>query len=220
MSIRVVLADDHRIVCQGLAALLAREPGLQVLGQASDGAELLRLCTELRPDIAITDVSMPSLNGIEATHRIRAQVPSVKVLCLSVHDEKQLVAGVLDAGACGDLLKDCVSEELVRAVRAVMADQIYLSPAIARVVVDDYRDKRQAWHGSAFSHLTPREREIARLLAEGHSTKEIAAQLGVSLKTVGTHREHVMQKLRIQSIAELTHYAIREGLTSLGGARS
>jgi len=220
MSIRIVLADDHRIVCQGLAALLVREPGLQVLGQAADGLELLRLCSELRPDIAITDVSMPSLNGIEATHRIRAQVPSVKVLCLSVHDEKQLVAAVIEAGASGYLLKDCASEELVRAVRAVMDEQIYLSPAIARVVVEDYRDKRQASQGSAFSQLTAREREIAQLLAEGHSTKQIAARLGVSLKTVGTHREHVMQKLQIHSVAQLTHYAIREGLTSLGWARS
>jgi len=220
MSIRIVLADDHRIVCQGLAALLGREPGLQVLGQATDGIELLNLCNELRPDIAITDVSMPSLNGIEATHRIRAQVPSVKVLCLSVHDETQLVAAVLDAGASGYLLKDCVSEELVRAVRAVMAEQIYLSPAITRVVVEDYRDKRQASQGSVFSQLTAREREIAQLLAEGHSTKQIAARLGVSLKTVGTHREHVMQKLQIHSVAQLTHYAIREGLTSLGRARS
>ncbi len=217
MKIRLLLAEDHHIVREGLAALLTREPDIDLVGQASDGAELLRLTRELHPDLVITDLSMPGLNGMEAMRRIHIEVPSVKILCLSVHDEKQLVAAVIDAGAAGYLLKDCAFTELVRAVRAAMAGQVYLSPAIAGIVVEGYRAKRAGAVESAFSRLTGKEREIVQLLAEGHSTKEIAARLSVSSKTVGTHREHIMGKLQLHSIAQLTRYAIREGLTSLEG---
>lgn len=215
MGIRLLLADDHRIVREGIAALLAREPDIELVGQANDGVEVLNLARELRPDLVIIDISMPGLNGMEAMRRIFTEAPNVRVLCLSVHDEKQLVAAVIDAGASGYLLKDCAFEELVRAVRAVMAGQVYLSPAIASIVVEGYRAKRADTGASAFSQLTPKEREIVQLLAEGHSTKEIAMRLSVSAKTVGTHREHIMDKLQLHSIAQLTRYAIREGLTSL-----
>jgi len=142
-------------------------------------------------------------------------VSGAKVLCLSVHDEQKLVTAVIEAGASGYLLKDCAFEELVRAVRAVVGDLIYLSPGIARVVVQDYRARAAGARVGAFSQLTPKEREIAQLLAEGVPAKQIAARLAISLKTVGTHREHIMLKLKIHSIAQLTRYAIREGLTSL-----
>jgi DNA-binding NarL/FixJ family response regulator len=217
MSIRLLLAEDHRIVREGLAALLLREPDMDLVGEAADGTELLKLARELRPDLVITDLSMPGLNGMEAMRRILAEVANVKILCLSVHDEKQLVAAVIDAGAAGYLLKDCAFAELVRAVRAAVAGQVYLSPAIAGIVVEGYRAKRADAVESAFSQLTAKEREIVQLLAEGHSTKEIAARLSVSSKTVGTHREHIMGKLQLHSIAQLTRYAIREGLTSLDG---
>jgi DNA-binding NarL/FixJ family response regulator len=217
MSIRLLLAEDHRIVREGLAALLLREPDMDLVGEAADGAELLKLARELHPDLVITDLSMPGLNGMEAMRRILAEVADVKILCLSVHDERPLVAAVIDAGAAGYLLKDCAFTELVRAVRAAVAGQVYLSPAIAGIVVEGYRAKRADAVESAFSQLTAKEREIVQLLAEGHSTKEIAARLSVSSKTVGTHREHIMGKLQLHSIAQLTRYAIREGLTSLDG---
>jgi len=219
MGIRLLLADDHRILREGIAALLARESDFELVGQANDGVEVLKLARELHPDLVIIDLAMPALNGMEAMRRVLIEAPNMKILCLSVHDEKQLVAAVIDAGASGYLLKDCAFEELVRAVRAVMAGQVYLSPAIASIVVEGYRAKRADAGESAFSQLTAREREIVQLLAEGHSTKDIAARLSVSSKTVGTHREHIMGKLQLHSIAQLTRYAIREGLTSLETSR-
>jgi DNA-binding NarL/FixJ family response regulator len=219
MSIRLLLADDHRLVREGIAARLAREPDLELVGQAAIGREALRHARELRPDLLITDLSMPELNGMEAMRSILSDLPEMKVLCLSVHDQRQLVAAVIDAGAAGYLLKDCACEELVRAVRAAMAGQFYLSPAIASIVVEGYRAQRREAGEASASQLTAKEREIVQLLAEGYSTKEIAARLNVSAKTVGTHREHIMSKLRLGSIAELTRYAIREGLTSLETSR-
>ena len=215
MTIRVVLADDHRIMREGLASLLEREPDIQTVGQAADGAEAVRLTLSLSPDLVITDVSMPKLNGIEAIRRILAKAPQTKAMCLSVHDDPERVAAVIDAGARGYLLKDCAFEQLVQAVRVVMEDKFYLSPEIASVVVAGFRGKRAPAQASAFSRLTTREREVVQLVAEGHPTREIARRLNVSLKTVGAHREHVMTKLQIHSIAELTRYAIREGITSL-----
>ena len=215
MTIRVVLADDHQIVCEGLAALLGRKPDLQVVGQVQSGPEAVSVARERRPDVVVMDLSMPGLNGIEATRRIRRGAPATKVVCLSVHVDKRLVCAMLDAGASGYVCKDCAFEELVTAVRTVAAGQVYLSPAVASLVLDEYRAGRAAGHASGLRGLTDREREIVQLLAEGHSTKEIAARLHVSLKTVATHREHVMRKLQVRSIAELTKYAIREGLTEL-----
>ena len=158
MGIRLLLADDHRIVREGIAALLAREPDVELVGQANDGVEVLKLARELHPDLLITDLSMPRLNGMEAMRRILTEAPNVRILCLAVHDEEQLVAAVIDAGASGYLLKDCAFEELVRAVRAVMAGQVYLSPAIAGIVVEGYRAKRANAGESAFSQLGRRGR--------------------------------------------------------------
>jgi DNA-binding NarL/FixJ family response regulator len=215
MTIRVVLADDHQIVREGLASLLKTETDIQIVGQAADGAEAVRLSISKAPDLLITDLSMPKLNGIEAILRIKTRAPDTKVLCLSVHQDPERVTAVIDAGASGYLLKDCAFEELVRAVRVVVDDKVYLSPDIAGIVVTGFRGKRSDWQESASSRLTTREREVVQLLAEGRPTREIAERLNVSIKTVGAHREHVMAKLQIHSIAELTHFAIHEGITSL-----
>ena len=212
MLIRVVLADDHQLVRQGLAGLLKGQSDLQLIGEASDGLATVALARELRPDVVVMDVRMPRLGGIDATERIVAEDPSAKVLGLSGHDEPKLVAAMINAGAAGYVLKDCAFDELAIALRATMANQTYLSPAIAGVVVDGFRANRSSAPLSAFSRLTTREREVAELLAQGCSTKQIADRLGVSAKTVGTHREHLMAKLQVRSIAELTRQAISEGL--------
>ncbi len=215
MTIRIVLADDHRIMRDGLAALLKREQGFELVGEAHDGLGAIRLARELAPDVLVTDLAMPGMNGIEAIRRVRAEAPTVQVLCLSVHDEDRMVLAGIDAGAAGYVLKDSSFEELSQAIRKVMARQIYLSPSLVGVFVEGYRTRGAAVAGGAFSQLTAREREIVQLFSEGHSTSQIAEQLHLSAKTVATHRENVLHKLHIESIAELTRYAIREGLSSL-----
>jgi DNA-binding NarL/FixJ family response regulator len=215
MSIRIVLADDHRIMRDGLSALLRLDPEFDVVGQAQDGQGVVRLACDLLPDVVVTDLSMPGLNGIEAIRRIRDQAPSVRVLCLSVHDEDRMVLAGIDAGASGYVLKDTSYTELAQAIRKVMARQVYLSPALVGLFVEGYRSRGAAVAGSAFTQLTPREREIAQLFSEGHSTQQIADLLHVSAKTVATHRENILHKLQITGIAELTRYALREGLSSL-----
>jgi len=214
MSIRIVLADDHRIVRDGLAALLARAPEFEVVGQAEDGLDAVKRVRELQPDVLVTDISMPGLNGIEAIRRIRAEHPQVKTLCLSMHDDSRMVMGMIDAGAAGYVLKGCCVDELGLAIRKVMAGQIYLSADLVGVVVHEAR-KRTGEPAQAAAVLTPREREMVQLLSEGHSTAQIAERLHVSAKTVSTHRENILHKLNMRSIAELTRYAIREGLSSL-----
>lgn len=215
MSVRVILADDHRIMRQGLRALLESEHDIEVVNEADNGRRTVQLAREMRPDVIVMDLTMPDLNGIEATRQIVADDPGIKVLALSMHSDKRFVAGVLGAGASGYLLKDCALEELVRAIRVVVAGQVYLSPGIAGVMVEGYVREATADELPMFSALTPREREVLQLIAEGKTTKEIASVLTVSVKTVETHRQQIMNKLDIHSVAELTKYAIREGLTSL-----
>ncbi len=215
MTIRVALADDHRVVREGLSALLGREKDMQVVGTACDGLEAVRLARELQPDVMVTDVSMPGLNGVDAIRRIRVEEPGVRLLCLSMHDDSRMVLAVLNAGASGYLLKDSSADELAGAIRKVMAQKIYLSPELVTVVVDEMRSQQTRPPGQPADTLTPRERELVQLVSEGYSTSDIAERLHVSVKTVATHREHVMQKLHLSSVAELTRYALREGLTSL-----
>ena len=214
MKRRIILVDDHQLLRAGLRTLLSKERDLEIVAEASDGREAVKLVTKHSPDVVIMDIGMPNLNGIEATRQIREIAPRTRVVALSMHSGAQFVSRMLEAGASAYLLKDSAHEELLHAVRAVTAGQVYLSPAITGVVVDDY--VRRAGTATAGPVLTPREREVAQLLAEGRSTKEIAGRLFLSVKTIETHRQHIMEKLNISSIAELTKYAIREGLTELG----
>jgi DNA-binding NarL/FixJ family response regulator len=215
MSIRVVLVEDHRIVRDGLRALLDGEAGMDVVAEAGDGRSAVRVIKEMQPQVVVMDVVLPDLNGIEATRKIIAEVPGTRVVALSMYSDKRFVTEMLRAGAHGYLLKDCAFDELARAIRAVAGGRSYLGSGVADVVVEDYVQHMEACEKSAFSVLTPREREVLQLLAEGKSTKEIAADLHVSPKTVETHRQQTMKKLGMKSVAELTKYAIREGLTSL-----
>ena len=215
MSITILLADDHQIMRDGLRALLEQQPGITVVAEANTGRLALQLAQETRPDVVIMDISMPELNGIDATRQLTAKLPALKVLILSMHADKGFVTGAFQAGAAGFLLKDCTTEELIRAVHTVVAHQIYLSPRIAGVVMQDYVHRYPPCETSAVSRLTGKEREVLQLMAEGWSTKGIAARLYVSVKTVETHRSQIMAKLGLHSIAELTKYAIRAGLTSL-----
>ena len=217
MSIRVLLADDHRIVREGLRALLEAQPNVEVVAEAEDGRMAVKLAEEMQPDVVIMDVGMPGLNGMEATRQILDRSPTIKVLALSMHSDRRFVLQMLSAGASGYLLKDCAFEELSRALPYMLSDQIYLSPRVAGVVVKDYMDHILKGAPATISSviLSTREREIIQLIAEGKSTREIALDLNVSTKTVETHRRRVMEKLDVRSIAELTKYAVREGLTSL-----
>lgn len=216
MPTRILLADDHQIVREGLKALLETQEGLQVIGQASSGREATELARELQPDVVVMDVGMPDLNGIEATRRILSELPGTRVVALSMHSDRRFLQEMLKAGAVAYLLKDSAFEELALAVRAVASGRVYLSPQIANVVVDGYlgRSIGEA-NPSAFAVLTSREREVLQLIAEGKTTKQIGAALHVSVKTVETHRRQIMEKLDLRSVAELTKYAIREGLASI-----
>ncbi|MFH1569802.1 MAG: response regulator transcription factor [Gemmatimonadota bacterium] len=215
MSIRILLADDHRILRDGLRSLLEQQPDMEVVAQAEDGRAAVYLVQEHRPDVAIMDIGMPELNGMEATRQILDRVPQVRVIALSIHADRWYVSGMFLAGASGYLLKNCAFEELVRAVRAVMAGQRYLSPAVTDVVVEDFVRYAGASAGLPPSLLTAREREVLQLLAEGHTTRQIAVRLEVSAKTVDAHRQNLVSKLDLHSIADLTKYAIRTGLTGL-----
>lgn len=215
MSIRILLADDHAIVLQGLCSLLEKEADIEVVGEAEDGRVALNLVRELAPDIVIMDITMPNLNGIEATYEIVSEFPKVRVIALSIHSNRQFVAGMLKAGASGYILKECLFDEFVQAIRTVAAGGTYLSPRITGVVVEDYVERLSTTAESQLDKLTFREHEVLQLLAEGKSTKQIALELHVSVKTIETNRRQIMDKLDIHSVAELTKYAVREGLTSL-----
>jgi len=215
MSTKVLIADDHKIVREGLKALIDKQESMQVVAEADNGLEAVRLARKLQPDVVIMDLGMPQMNGIEATREVTAREPGIKVIALSMHSDKRFVLQMIKAGASGYLLKDSAFEELITAIKTVVSNQSYLSPKITDVVIKDYLQTLSKGDVSAFSVLTAREREVLQLLAEGRSTKEIAASLNVSVKTVETHRQQIMDKLNIRSVAELTKYAIREGLTSL-----
>lgn len=214
---KVLIADNHKILNDGLRTLLERDPAVKVVAQADNGLDAVRLARELRPDVVIMDVAMPGLNGMDATRQIRAELPETRVIALSMHSDKRYVTGMLSAGACGYVLKDSAFDELARAVEAVRRGQAYLSPEIAGIVIEDYQGRMRAV--SSDPDLAPREREVLQLLAEGKSTQQIARLLHISVKTVETHRRRTGQKLGIRTVAELTKYAIREGLTSADKAK-
>lgn len=212
--LRVLLADDHTIFREGLRMLLSIEPDIEIVGEADNGTEAVRLTGKLKPHLVVMDIGMPDLNGIDATRTILETVPDARVLGLSVHNDRRFVMGMLGAGAKGYLLKNCAGEELVRAIRDVMSGRVYVCSQVSGVVVEDYVRKVQGTGAPSLHALTEREREVVRLLALGQRNKQIAGSLGLSDKTVEAHRQHIMEKLRLHSIADLTRFAIREGLVS------
>jgi DNA-binding NarL/FixJ family response regulator len=215
LKIKILLADDHKIMRAGLRSILEKEPDMEILGEAQNGLVALQLAKKLRPDLIIMDISMPDLNGIEATSRILAELSGLRVLALSMHSDRGFLIKMLKAGASGYLLKDCASEELIDAVHVIMKNRLYISPAMVDDMVRGYVQMASREDLSAFSVLTTRERDVLQRLAEGKSVKEIAHALNISVKTVETFRHRIEDKLHLNSIAELTKYAIREGLTSL-----
>ena len=211
---KILLVDDHKMMRDGLRAILEKED-LEVVGEAASGREALAQARRLRPQVVVMDISMPDLNGIDATGKLLAELPGVKVIALSMNSDRRYVLAMFKAGAVGYLLKNAASEELIAAVRAVADDLTYVSPAIASLIVDDALDGKRPGQGPALRTLSLREREVLQLLAEGKSSKDIAARLDIAVPTVETHRRQIMDKLGLRTIAELTKYAIREGLTSL-----
>jgi two-component system response regulator NreC len=207
MTIRVVLADDHQLVRQSLKALLERE-GFQVAGEASDGREALRLVPDVCPDVAILDISMPILNGLDAARELKKSSPRTKSILLTQHDEDQYVTEALRAGVRGYVLKNQAATDLVHAIQQVCRGEIYLSPRISRTVVEAFLSKTAL----PTDPLTSRERQILQLIGEGKSSKELAALLGISIKTAESHRTRLMRKLDIHELASLVRYAIRRGL--------
>jgi two-component system, NarL family, response regulator NreC len=214
MAIKILIADDHQITREGIRSMLERESDMIVLGEAEDGRTATRMARELGPDIILMDVCMPDMNGILATSIILAEFPKMKVLALSMLDDRRYVYNMLRAGASGYLLKDCSFKELGQAIRMVIANRTYLSPGITDVVVKDFVRPPTCSDSLYSSSLTTREREVLQLLAEGCSSPQIANRLHVSIKTVETHRQNLSAKLNTKGIAGLTKYAIREGLTS------
>jgi DNA-binding NarL/FixJ family response regulator len=214
-GLRILLGDDHTLVRQGLRKILEERPEWQVVADASNGRDAVAQALAVRPDVAVLDIGMPLLNGIEATRQIVRRVPSIQVLILSMHAEEAYIIQALKAGARGYMLKDSADTDLIRGVEAVAAGKSFFSPAVARVMLDDYVH-RLAAKGIAdrFDSLSEREREIFQLVAEGHSNKEIADLLSVSPATVETHRAHILQKLDIHNTAELVLYAVRRGVIS------
>jgi len=200
---------------EGLRHIIQNDLRCEVVALASDGRNAVALASEFHPDLVLMDISMPDLNGVEATRQILESSPAIKIIALSMHTSKEFVTKMLKAGASGYLLKDCAVDELGDAIRCVMANKIYISPDIAGTLVEDYLRHLDVPAGKPLSKLTPKEREVLQLIAEGKSTKEVSGILNTSISTVETHRQHIMEKLKIHTVAELTKYAIREGLTSL-----
>jgi DNA-binding NarL/FixJ family response regulator len=212
MNIRIILADDHTILRDGLSRSFEQESDIKVIGQASDGHSAVDLVRELRPDVVIMDIGMPDLNGVEATRKITKNHPQVKVIGLSMHSSDKYVREMFKAGASGYLLKNCPFEELTKAVRTVAGGKTYISSSIGDMIIKEYAIKPDK-EKSAFTLLSQREREVLQLLAEGKTTKQIAKHLHISPKTVEAHRLRIMERLDIDNVAQLTKYAIQEGLT-------
>lgn len=207
MPIRIVLAEDHNLVRQGLKTLLDRE-GYQVVGEGSDGQEALKHVANLQPDIAIMDITMPLLNGINAAREMHRSSPKTKAILLTQHDEDEYVSEALDAGVKGYVLKSQVASDLLEAIRQVSRGQVYLSPGVAQAVINAYKRKDE----KPKDPLTPRERQVLQLIAESKSTKDVASLLGISVKTAESHRSRLMQKLDIHDTAGLVRYAVRRGM--------
>lgn len=214
-KLRILIGDDHTLVRQGLRKILEEQPGWQVVAETGDGRQVVKETLSLQPDVAILDIGMPLLTGIEATRQIVRRLPNIGVLILSMHADEAYITQALQAGARGYLLKDSADTDLIRAVGAVAAGKSFFSPAVASVMLDDYvRHLADKGIVDRYDSLSEREREIFQLVAEGHSNKEIADLLSVSPTTVETHRAHILQKLDVHNTAELVLYAVRKGVIS------
>lgn len=214
-AIRLLIADDHGIILDGFSAIVRDIEDMEVVATASDGRSAVRLAKSEKPDVVILDICMPELNGIDAARQIKLDMPGIKIISLSMHTRRKYVDGMLKAGASGYILKSCAFEEIEWAIRAVMAGKVYISPEVARTMVTSYVAFLEDETCKDADALSDREREVLQGVSEGQTTKVIADNLNLSPKTIEAHRRHLMDKLRLFSVAELTKYAIREGITSL-----
>jgi DNA-binding NarL/FixJ family response regulator len=216
MSIRILVADNHGILRQGITALIEKQSDMEVVGQADNGFTAVEMARELRPDVVLMDVTMPVLNGIEATRQIKSELPEVKVLALSVHAKREFVLDMVKAGVSGYMLKECVLDDLIQAINAVVAGQSYLSPQIASIVLESItKDSIFDVTSNKYELLSPREKQILQLLTEGKSAKQISSQFGLSVKTIEANRRQIMEKTEVDNLADLTKYAIRQGLITV-----
>ena len=216
-ELTILLADDHTIVRQGLAKVLEGEPGFQVIGEARDGRQAVALVEQHKPDIVIMDITMPLLNGIEATRQIKRANPRTRVIILSMHSHSRFIGELLSLGASGYLIKDSSGTDIINAIHAAAKGDIYLSPSISRQVIEDYVSlkRTKSSREELYGQLSNREREVFQMIAEGHSTKDIAEVLCVSASTVKTHRSNIMEKLLMENISQLVHFAIELGLVEI-----
>ena len=215
MAIRILLADDHTVVRDGLRALLEKQPDMAVVAEAADGRDSVRLAEEQAPDVVVMDIAMPNMNGIEATRRILSSNPRTAVVILSMHQDESYVLRSLKAGAKGYLLKDSLRSDVIEAIRSVAQGRSFLTKKVSRILQEDYiRELEDRGLDDSYDLLTEREREILQLVAEGQTNKEVAALLDVSVTTVETHRTHILQKLGLHSVPELILYAVRKGIIS------
>jgi len=214
MPIKIIIADDHRLFREGLVNLLSDSKDIEILAQAENGADVIVKAKELNPDVIIMDIGMPVLNGVEATGRLLKELPGIKVIALSMHSDKQYIKGMLEAGASGYLFKNCAYDELIEAIHTVNVGKKYLSDKITEIMIQDYLGKEESIPETD-SELTERESEILKLIAEGVSTSEISELLFVSVKTIGTHKQHLLEKLNLKTSTDLVKYAIKKGIISL-----
>lgn len=214
MSIRILLADDHKIMQYGLREAISAESDMEIIATAENGCEVVELAKKLSPEIVVMDITMPKMDGIEATEIIARECPEIKIVGLSMHSATKLILGILKAGASGFLLKDCEYIELISAIRAVAKGEIYITPSLGEEIIDSIKKGLDLGYSSVFVILSARERQVAQLFAEGMTTREVGQKLLISPKTVEGHRSKIFSKLNIDNIPDLTRYAIREGLTS------
>lgn len=217
MKIRILLADDHQIMREGLKALLEKHSSMEVIAEAENGIQTLEIARREKPDVIIMDIAMPDINGIEATRQLKSEMKDIKIVALSMHSDRRFVTETLKAGASAYVLKQSAFEDLEKAIKTVMVNRTFLSADILETVVGDYVSQLTKSEYEAYRQLSNRERQVLQLLAEGNSTKEIAYKLHVSVKTIESHRQNIMTKLSIHNLAGLTKFAVREGLTSLEG---
>ena len=214
MAIKVLIADDHQLFREGLVNLISSAPDIEVIAEAKDGKEATEKTKQLKPDVVLIDIGMPEMNGIEATRLLKKQQSGVKVIAVSMHSDRQFVKGILEAGADGYLLKNCTYRQLIDAIQSVVEGKKYLSDDITEMVIKGYLDPAEDVNNNQ-SELSEREMEILKLYAEGKSTREISEKLFISVKTVGTHKQHIFEKLGLRSNADMVKYAIKEGLIQL-----